>query len=231
MFVVSRSAVLLATMLWLAWGSSASGQSSGSPSSQAAEAFFSALQRARWNAAAALVDPASAADFRDQNLSMLIAWAENRERIQRVRKAGGGMVAYSSEGTVNTFLLAQFGSTVLRALPGRPTLQQLAESTPAEFVALWLEASDHGIAPDSAGPSGRPTRRILGEVLEGDSVAHVLYRPEAPGYEYTNPHHVEILQLRRLGQEWRVLLRGVGLDFIDGPIMLHMDEEDVLVDP
>jgi hypothetical protein len=48
---------------------------------------------------------------------------------------------------------------------------------------------------------------ILGTVVEGDSLAHVLYRPEAPGSRWRESWHVSVLSLRRAaGARWVLLL-------------------------
>ena len=154
---------------------------------------------------------------------MLIAWAQHRDELRRVRESGQGAFGYSSSGIVDPELLAAHAEVPLPAFNGSPTLGALAALSTTAFVELLLEASNGEIGPGKDGPFQRPHRRVIGEVHEGDSVAHVLYREEGAGIRYTNPHHVEVLQLRRAGEVWWILLTASQHDLADGGLMLHMD--------
>ena len=191
----------------------------------AASAFFEAVRQARWADAAALVDPDAAAELRAQQVAMLIAWAQHRDELRRVRESGEGAMSfgYSLNGIVDQELLAAHATIPLPAFRGNPALGELAAASPMAFVELLLEASNGEIGPDKDGPFQRPRRRVIGEVREGDSLAHVLYRAEGTGIRYSNPHHVEVLQLRRAGDEWRILLTVSQHDLADGGLLLHID--------
>jgi hypothetical protein len=51
-----------------------------------------------------------------------------------------------------------------------------------------------------------PPRVVIGQVIEGDSLAHVLYRTIDTEIMVGEQHEVDILYLRRRGSEWRLLL-------------------------
>lgn len=162
---------------------------------------------------------------------MLIAWAQHRDELRRVRESGEGAFGYSSSGIVDPELLAAHAAVPLPAFNGSPTLGALAALSTTAVVELLLEASNGEIGPGKDGPFQRPRRRVIGEVQEGDSVAHVLYREEGPGIRYTNPHHVEVLQLRRTGDVWWILLTASQHDLADGGSMLHMDMSESESEP
>ena len=191
----------------------------------AASAFFEALHEGRWADAAGLVDAEAAATLREQRLALLIAWVQHRDEIRRAREGGegGGMFGFSSDGKVDQGQLAVHGTTLLPVFRGSPTLAELASMSTAAFVELLLEVSNSESGPGEEGPFERPRRRVLGEVREGESIAHVLYRQEGAGVRYTNPHHVEVVQLRRTDSAWRVLLGMMQNDLAEGGFMLHMD--------
>jgi hypothetical protein len=201
--------------------------------SDAASAFFEAIRQARWADAAALVDPDAAAELREQQLAMLIAWAQHRDELRRMRESGEGstMFGFSSNGVIDPELLAAHATIPLLAFSGKPTLGELAAVSTTTFIELLLKVSNGEVGPDKDGPFQRPGRRVIGEVREGDALAHVLYRAEGAGIRYSNPHHVEVLQLRRAGDGWRILLTSSQHDLADGGLMLHMDTPESGSDP
>lgn len=200
---------------------------------RAARSFFDALAEHRWRDAAMLVHPLRRASFQEEELAVLVAWAESEQARRLDAQSGsGGIVGFSSDGVLRPEQLAKHGH---RRVPGFGglTLAGAAALPSEEFMARFLEAS--ALDADSTFlPSGeRFARRILGEVIESDTVAHVLYRIEGSVVEYTDDFHVEIAQLRRRGGRWLVWPQRMNLDFASSSRLHVMDmvEQDSQPDP
>ena len=195
---------------------------SGPSPSDVARAFFDALRDGRWADAAALVHPDATVALRESCLAHLVAWAEHRDESRAAPERDGMVVGYSSDGIVDSTRLARQAGTPLPAFDGRPTLGALAELEPAAFMATLLSASNPAVCATMAGPFARPSRRVIGDVSEGEALAHVLYRAENVGVAYTDPHHVDVVHLSCVDQDWRVTLTAMNYDLIDGGYMLRM---------
>lgn len=180
-----------------------------------AAAFFAALERSEWRAAASHVDPRTHARHQRIEVSMLLNWAEQRERIRVLAREGGSYAIVASD-TVDTAALRKYGSTPVRGYRETPTLAQLAALSPAEFMARYLE---------TGGELLRERRRIVGEVVENDSVAHVLYRSDDPHVQYEDPFYVQVLNLRKSGGRWYVRLN---IDLTAGMELLRMHQDELL---
>jgi hypothetical protein len=80
------------------------GQTVAASPTDAARSFFNMLDAKRWADAAAMVDSASASAIREDDLAMMIAWAQHRAELERItRRNGSGGLAdgFSSNGRVN----------------------------------------------------------------------------------------------------------------------------------
>jgi hypothetical protein len=167
-----------------------------------ARAVFSAFERGDWATVAASIDSAAAKTFRESELALLASWLASREALQAAKKTGTTFYGYSSDGILKSEDIAKHGSTRIEAFLGKPTFGDLVRLEPQLFLRRWLE-SVHSEPRDS---TIAIRRRIVGVVLEGDSLAHVLYRPEGPGIEYEHVWTTEILVLQRRNAAWKVLL-------------------------
>src|SRR5207249_4806169 len=172
-----RSLTLLSILLFAA---DASIKAQGRPT-QALQSAFAALAHRDWPALAAVVHPTALESLRQESLGLMILVAEDR----RVGKQGGG---YNPREVVLADHLARVGSEHVPQFPGHPTIGQLASLPVPEFFVRWCDAVYHA---DSAADPVRDVvgfqRRIFGEVTEGDSLAHLLYRRES--------RHVEMGEL------------------------------------
>ena len=167
------------------------------------ETFFGTLEAARWDAAAAMVDPGLAATFRNSELASLIAWARHRDAIIAMHQRGEGAVGWSSDGRVDAAIVDQYRATPLHGVPGVQTLADLAAMSPRDFIAKCLEASNGAImTPDGTRIELR--RRVIGGVREGNAIAHVLFRVEGPGVQHTDPLAVEVIRLRAAEAVWHI---------------------------
>jgi len=168
----------------------------------AATEFFAALHSGEWEQAANMVDGDTAEAFRDSELASLVAWAQHRPQMieSRARKE---LFGWSSDGKLHPELAAQFADTRLPGVTGIQTLGQLVSMSTIDFVATSLQLGNElPDEPNEEGPDSQ--RRVLGGVVEGNAMVHVLHRREDRGYEYTDPHHVDVVRFVAREGVWRV---------------------------
>jgi len=192
-----------------------------------AAAFFAALHEARWADAASMVDSASAQATRDFRVGTLVVWAENRAEAAKVTRGGsGGMVAYGSDDATRPELIAHYGAMPVKGFGAARTLAQVAALAPREFLARAFALSDSMFTTEDAHKRSPLTRGILGDVIESDSIAHVLYRVTGPTVHSTDPLAADILRLRRRGHDWYVDLTIMEHDVLGGVIAAMLNDED-----
>ena len=68
-------------------------------------------------------------------------------------------------------------------------------------------------------------------MIEEQGVAHVLYRLEAPMIDKADPYNVELLRLRRRGNEWFVWPLSNNFDIASGGYLGFALIEDWLPEP
>ena len=168
---------------------------------QVVESAFVALARHDWSLLAALIDPAALDSLRQESLGLIILVTEER----KAGKEGGG---YNPGDVLIADHLPQVGTERLSYFPGRPTIAQLASLSSSEFFIRWCAAvygSDSNRDPmrEIVGLQ----RRLIGEIREGDSLAHVLYRRESRHVEMGElfidlPGRVMVMALRKLQDRW-----------------------------
>jgi len=125
-----------------------------------------------------------------------------------------------------------------RAALGNPVLQGFArvetaaqfESLPlTELFARWLEG--HDPRPDNYRDGRCPvsTRTVVGEVVEGDSTIHVVYRIHTDVGIFGQTDGRELVTARQSGEEWRFVpnrdIGSAGGEMIN-MVMLDGDEGD-----
>ena len=167
-----------------------------------AEEFFARLERTDWDGAAALVRPASRQRLRD--IAMVSTYMQYATEDET---GSGGTTMDDVPGPAE---VSRYASRRLYGLEGVHTYGELAALSPEAFLARWFRSLDAEL-----GISGIP-RVVVEAVVEGDSLAHVLYRPHyaaAKGrgrMELGNARplnwSVEVLTLRRVGRAWRAYL-------------------------
>jgi hypothetical protein len=208
-------------------GSSVSGRARSSflPQTpvETARALFAALEERAWMSVAELVDSAELDAFRDRRLDGLVAFAESQD-IQAPSPERRGISLYFTHGGERRDL-EKYAELQLPVFTDVATLGDLAALAPMQFLVKWIEATQRRGGWGSRGPDSR--RIILGEVMEGDSLAHVLYRfdrsaedsldaSEPP--EATDTH---ILTFRRADSVWRAL---VNSDLVFQPsVMMQLE--------
>jgi len=185
--------------------------------------FFAALALQDWDDAVRFLEPHSLAEFRESQLAQFASWVEQRDAIRRARAERRGH-SWGSDEVLRAEQLERHGNVTLNAFAGAPTLRELAELPAENFAARFL----------AAGRNAPSAYRVFGHVLEGDDVAHVVYRPIQAGY-VGDPLRVAVLHLRRHDAEWCVLMSE---QLADGAfILFHLDfpeepgESDLEVGP
>lgn len=179
--------------------------------SHVAETFFAALRTQRWRDAAAMLDSASAVQFRDRALAILVAMLDARGTPAAMGDSGIGIAAVAMPAAPDSQALRAVADTPISLFSDVRTLGAIGALRPVEFAARYLEVSQRSLRllnPDAATDSLLSAPRayqVIGEVLEGDSLAHVLYRTTDTEV-VQEPHSVNVLYLRRRGSEWRLLL-------------------------
>jgi hypothetical protein len=166
-----------------------------------AQTFFDALEAQAWTMAASLVDSTVLAAYRLANLQALIGWARDGAKTF----AANGQDNIRFNPAPDTTLIARFDTVALPGLSREITLGELARLAPRDFLAL-------GLASQLANGRGGAQRHVIGTVLEGDSIAHVLFRAQGrfigmiglPFDPADLALDAEIARLRRSGGEWRL---------------------------
>jgi hypothetical protein len=179
--------------------------------SQVAETFFSALVATQWREAASMLDSASAEVFRGRELAILIA-VRSQPIGQATSDSGGFIMAVASPDTLDSNALREVADSPLTLFADVRTIGALAALPSMEFAARYLEVSQrslhalHAPADTDTVVGERRTYHVLGHVIEGDSLAHVLYRATAAEFTNEEPHAISVLHLRRRGDDWRLLV-------------------------
>jgi hypothetical protein len=175
---------------------------SASTQSRVVEESFAALATKNWDAVAAYSSPQFLEQFRQKQ--MFYAEDDERQRIEKKKSPD----SYGLPKCVQKYFESQqgdFSKRFLENFAGVDNLLHLEVLTPAQFFAAWLAGSTLLKKEDqAAGPRiVIPTRTILGEVLEGDSLAHVIYR-RAPSPPSDADQGTELITLRRYDGVWKI---------------------------
>lgn len=197
-----RESGRLVLLLAVTLTNSAAGQ--GTPS-QAVDSAFAAFARRDWPTVAELVNPTALDSLRQESLGLIILMAENR-------LAGREETGYNPGEVVIADHVPRVGSERVPQFPGNPTIAELASLSPTQFFIAWCGTvfrTDSGNDPMREVVSLQ--RRIIGEVQEGDSIAHVVYRRESRQIDMGElfidlPGRMVEMPLKRVSDRWTLLL-------------------------
>src|SRR3989475_7633459 len=184
---------------------------------QTGQTPLAAAARRDWGSLAALVHPDAMDSLRQESLGLMILMTEEREAGQ---EASGG---YNPGEVVIEQHLSRVGHERAAPFLHSPTLGQLAALPAADFFVRWCEAV-YGPGPqrDEVREVVGLERRMIGEVTEGDTLAHVLYRRESRHVDMGElkidlPGRVMVMPLKRVGGRWLLLFNddlGWPVDFM-----------------
>jgi hypothetical protein len=168
-----------------------------------ARRFLTALAKARWAEAAALIHPESRRNARTSTVSHLVAWAQFRaaESSHDAHQTSG----YGSTGSIDPAALEMFGHVVVPTYRDQPTIAQLAALSPLHLTERLLDAANARDLPSGAILHRFPAPVVLGHVMDGPRWAQVVIRDGSPTVKGRR-HDVTTLPLHRAGSAWRVRL-------------------------
>ncbi len=163
-----------------------------------ARAFFRAIGDEKWSTAAAYFDPTTLRAFRDHGIRNLLGWAKAGAPTAANRRPGqSAAIGWSSDG--DTADLAKYDTVPVVTQGGATTIGALARLSPVAFAARTLEAA-------YARGAGRTNFTVLGDVREGTTLAHVVYRVDDAGVTYFTPNmYRPELHLRREAGAWKII--------------------------
>ncbi|HEY0022280.1 MAG TPA: hypothetical protein VGB24_05200 [Longimicrobium sp.] len=190
--LLAAAAVLLAP---------AAAPAQGSPA-QTVQALFDAMAARQWDSAAALFTPESA------------AWYQREQLGLNPRPAGDDEPGSRELRLPDPESVTRDDSIALGLIPGLGPAAELADLPPARFVALALRVWGGTLGFETATAPG--ARTVIGQVVENDSVAHVLYRVSPEAYMDGLPSAVRVVRLDGVDGRWlvrinRALFRSFGM--------------------
>ncbi|HEY7770995.1 hypothetical protein [Longimicrobium sp.] len=155
---------------------------------QTVQALFDAMAARQWDSAAALLTPESAARYQRHLLGLDPPPAGDDE-------SGSRELRLPDPESVT-----RDDSIALGLIPGLGPAAELAALPPERFVALALGAWGGTLDFEIATAPG--VRKVIGQVVENDSVAHVLYRVDRGPYPDGFPGAVRVVRLDRVDGRW-----------------------------
>lgn len=177
-------------------------RTAGAEVERSARAFFGALNELRWHDAGPLVDPALAAEIRQQALNQLLHDAEERHLGRRAPRR-----LWLVPDSTAVALLQPWAGDLLRCHEEPLTVAEVAAAAPGDLVARFLS---YGASSVDEIPLSRLRYRFLGAAVESDTVAHVVYRATDPALHYADPWRVELMPAYRRGGRWVFAPAGLG---------------------
>jgi hypothetical protein len=143
---------------------------------QVAESAFAAFKSQNWSALAELVHPAVLRSFQQEQLSFLAVWGRSRETQAGIPRESAQVIMYSYEDSLRPETLAQVANIEIPIFAEHRRIGELAVLSPADFFQAWCRAA-YGTPGENIGAwKGALDRETIGQLFEGDSLAHVLYR-------------------------------------------------------
>src|SRR6266567_3875588 len=171
---------------------------------QIVEGAFTAFERQDWDRLASLVHPERLASFQREQVAYIIAWTQSKEARARAKRENVGVFMLSYDDTLSPEVVSGVADVKVTAFPGAPTIGELAHLAPTAFFTRWCQAvygadSRHGLGAMVS----HDRREVIGQVFEGDTLAHVLYRSD---HRYTGSWPVGRMPLKYSSVGWGLLL-------------------------
>jgi hypothetical protein len=170
------------------------------------------LSAQKWDSAAALVDSVERVRFRNRAIGLLLLVAEHQQELRRAMRGSGsgGLATPALDSMPSAALVTRYAAWRVRSYPGSPTIAELAALSSTEFLARAYAVNAMDCFLGECTSNSRPLpARVVGQVVENDSVAHVLYRRPAVDSSRTtssNRWEVDVLHAFQHDGHWRVAL-------------------------
>jgi hypothetical protein len=163
------------------------------------ESAFAAFNGHDRDALSALVHPEVLRSFQQEQLSYFVVWIESREARAQTKREGMTAFMLSYEESLSPEAIAQVAELEVPLLPQSRRIGDLARLTPAEFFEVWCRAA-YGTQGQGSGSGKRNLdRRVIGQVFEGEDLAHVLYRTP-------RLYAADRMPLKWSAKGWRIML-------------------------
>ena len=174
-------------------------QSPETTPAQTVTAFFTAIARGDGRVAVGLVAPEDVVDFRRRELAIVTEFFDRRDELRRAiqapRPKASAVVGLEPLAPFDSAALAKYATMPLPVY-GVRTVGEFAALTPEELLARVLSESADGHYPS----------KIIGYVIEEDTMAHVLFRRDDPRIRGANPWLVQVAHAMRRNGRWYVRL-------------------------
>ena len=167
---------------------------------QTVQAAFEAYRRSDWPKLASLVHPDALTAFRTAQLGSAVGYS----LAQRDPQMRGRNVGISPADFVSDDAIKKVEGIRVAEFPGKPTIGELARLSPSDFFVRWCQAA---FQENERGPwmaTQRVERQIIGELAEGDTMAHVTYRVQVQSIHLAGK--LEIMSLKKVNGRWLILL-------------------------
>jgi hypothetical protein len=162
-------------------------------------AFFGAIARGDGHAAVAYVIPEDVPEFRRRELAIITEFYDRRDEframLQAPRPSGNAAVGLSPMPPFDSAAVAKYATMPL-AVYGVRTVGEFAALPPNELLARALSQSGEDQSP----------RRIIGFVMEQDTMAYVLFRRDNRWVGGDPQWMVELAHAVRRNGRWYVRL-------------------------
>lgn len=152
-----------------------------------------------WRTLADLVHPDALASLRTKQLGSIVAYS-----VLEGEMAKGRSVGFSPSDFAKPEAIEQAKHVRISEFPNAPTIGELGVLSPPDFFIQWCEAAHRTDRHDPRPSIQKIKRSLIGQVIEGENLAHVLYRLEVKSNELAGA--LRIMSLKRDDERWLLLL-------------------------
>jgi hypothetical protein len=128
-----------------------------------------------WSRFTRLVDPAVLRAFQQRQIAYFVASIRSRDAYDEAKQNGAAFVL-SFQDSLSPDALAAFEDLKVPLVTGPRTIGELARLSPDRFFEEWCRAAYGADAGGFGSGKSHVERRTLGQVIESETRAHVLYR-------------------------------------------------------
>ncbi len=180
-------------------------------------AYFAALEAERFEDAVGYLEPASVTEFRQYQIEVARAAAEKSAAASEPDEPGSATQFSPIQQPIPREASVMFTLPLARQFAGIETLDQLQQLGPGEMLLRFLQArtpeyqrqqtlrEGRNPLPDDSIPPEE--RQVLGAVMEGETLAHVVFRSTSAFLRNELPPRLDVVTLRRTDAGWRIVFR------------------------